>query len=231
MVFAQPESGLNMMVASGGQILALTRNMHQAFRFRDWDRFQYSTRVKKEWLRTRNMSETFAPLLVCRQMYNEAGAIFYYNTRFYCESLKDLIVFLERVPANKRKFITTIATSLDECAYYHTTTPATAFRLLAELPGLKRLDIRIDEQEWLEDQGPDASSLDMPGIKELREVKVDEVDFHGTCPIIEAAIKGDMLKPKPKESEETVDCSKKRKLDDATETVEGSVKVKSARMA
>ncbi|KAI7237739.1 hypothetical protein KC330_g2983 [Hortaea werneckii] len=52
--------------------------------------------------------------------------------------------------------------------------------------------------------------MNLPGLRKLRTMRgLDEVNFYG-CPTVEALIKADMLKPKPKPKKKRIGGTKRK---------------------
>lgn len=144
---------------------------------------------------TESTSELLALLLVNRQIFEEAMPVFYEVNHFHAADLLELTTMLKHCGARRRPHFTSISV-----AYVQSVGPRTAikaFKLLKDVKRLRRLEIETT------DAGPttggykplDSSSVpQLPGFKILNGVRVRELHFTGTCPLIEAYLRQTMVK-------------------------------------
>ena len=100
---------------------------------------------------TRNLPQILAPLLVSLQFYNEAISVFYNINHFHRLHLSHPERFLLSIPEERRKHIRHI--SVEYRMTSDTKYARPAFELLASVTRLRKFDIRIDEQIWLQNPG------------------------------------------------------------------------------
>lgn len=145
---------------------------------------------------TRPIGRILAPLLTCRQFYNEAMPTFYRTNHFRVDDLEDLIKFLDKLGPKRRKHLSHLSIA------YPTrdrTIAAEAFKVLGKIEHLRTINLRVEEATWLKwartqaerqaiKDGKDAiaarekyqSALDMPGMKRLLSIRgLEEVNVAG----------------------------------------------------
>lgn len=146
------------------------------------------------------------PLLTCRQFYNEAMPTFYRINHFHTNSLRALHSFLGFMPRNRRRHLRHITTTYwskeDQIA-------TKTFRLLLDAKNLSVLNLRIDEQNWLQSKNlkiqvdnsfPSIeveNASRMPGIATLRCLHdLDEVNLEGASEESVRVIRDSLMKLK-----------------------------------
>lgn len=155
-----------------------------------WDNYEFRNRhdgtFKCQKLRTH-----LALLSVNKEISNEAMPVFYSINSFVCSDLFHLEDFLATLAPERRE-------QLRHISFFYTKTThskaAKAFKMLGEIEKLKRLDIVIDEADFVgltkgkgERMFPDM--LKLPGFHTLRSMRaVKTVQFHGRCDTIRAAL-------------------------------------------
>ncbi|KAK4549699.1 hypothetical protein LTR36_005000 [Oleoguttula mirabilis] len=214
MVFQYPASGVLLRPLrhsyrdwSGSRgsttVALLNRSLDQPFAFDTWREAARSTYEESPYgdslLRAGLLSHVLSPLLVSRQFYNEALPIFYGINHFHFPSVGDLKQSLEGLAPNRLQHFARVSLGF---GIGEGPGRVSAFRSLAMMTGLRRLDIEVDEAGWRAKAVYDKrlmkiDALNIVGLPALRQVKSDEVHFHGPCPTFEKALKADMTRPKP----------------------------------
>lgn len=207
LVLSYPKSGMewspDLEFEQPTRFRLLTRDFGQPFSFANWDQTRPASleaRIDRDAVLSQPVSGLLAPLSVSRQFYKEAMPLFYSTNVFYFRCLHVLEAFLVTLPPLRRQHIAHVAFT------YRSENMARApptFAELVKIKHLQRLDIRIDEAQWLSDGDGEnlemyGSVTNMPGLKDLKAKRgLHEVTFHGECPTIEAMLRADMLTPKP----------------------------------
>ena len=147
-------------------------------------------------LNTRPMGRILAPLLTCRQFYNEAMPTFYRTNRFRVDNLEDLLKFLDKLGPKRRKHLSHLSIAYPR---RDRTVAAEAFRVLSRIEHLRTINLRVEEATWLKwvraqaerqaiKNGKDPitarekyqSALDMPGMHRLLSIRgLEEVNVAG----------------------------------------------------
>ncbi|KAF2771331.1 hypothetical protein EJ03DRAFT_381521 [Teratosphaeria nubilosa] len=217
MLFTLPASGVRFCHTSRWSLLEpasplrfglVSRVYHESFAFDKW-------RVPNPLLEyyTSPPSELLRPPLINRQFYLEDMPVFFGTNNFYFDVPSTMYKFLARISTERKQHIRQI--SFVHHNVISIWTPAACRQLhrqLQSLPGLRRLNISIDEQDWLTKVNKERNErqrarcgegpiemytelTNMPGIKELMELGgLDEVNFHGNCAATEQLLKSNMLK-------------------------------------
>ncbi|OQN99294.1 hypothetical protein B0A51_18870 [Rachicladosporium sp. CCFEE 5018] len=147
-----------------------------------------------------------ALLLVSKEVLKEAMPIFYRDSSFHAASPLHLINLLRGCGARRRKYFTDISV---DCSLRSDAAPAeVAFRLLAGVPGLRCLTLKIWDLQWLLKERPqitrrgvhiNTASMwdvgDIPALVELGKCKVHQIIFRGDCTRIIAYVKEHVLAP------------------------------------
>ncbi|CZT20947.1 uncharacterized protein RCC_06808 [Ramularia collo-cygni] len=132
-----------------------------------------------------------ALLRVNKEIFNEAMPVFYSINSFVCTDLFHLDIFLATLAPERREQLKHISFFYTKATYAKA---AKAFKMLGEIEKLKRLDIMIDEEDFVgltNSKGvrmfPDV--LKLPGFHTLRSMRaVKTVQFHGECDTIRDAL-------------------------------------------
>ena len=146
-----------------------------------------------------------ALLLVNKQIFEEAHAIFYGQNLFFFDCVNEMDLFLRRLPLHRKKHLTQVTFTYrirDYSAWQ------SAFHHLGPLERLRTLHIYIHEERW-EDRmrhvlHVPADVLKIPGMEALRGLRgLEEVSVLGEYrdrfsppPRLPAYLKPEMLKPK-----------------------------------
>ncbi|KAI6834356.1 hypothetical protein KC340_g6060 [Hortaea werneckii] len=166
--------------------------------------------------KTAKIKDVLAPLRVNRQFYEEAkGSFFAVNHLRFSRNFA-MRELLAKIPEPQRRHIQHV--TLD----YQVNRPDVwrakeAIALLATC-GLRKLNLHLRETDWKElgitRRGRVLKHrmdvMNLPGLRKLRTMRgLDEVNFYG-CPTVEALIKADMLKPKPKPKKKRTGGTKRK---------------------
>jgi hypothetical protein len=137
------------------------------------------------------LNDHLAILGVNKEIYNEAMPVFYSVNSFVCGDLYRLEEFLKALAAERRQ-------QLKHISFFYTkgthAKAAKAFKMLGEIKMLKRLDIWIDEEDFVGLTKSDGARmfpdvLRLPGFHTLRSLRaVKTVQFHGKCDTIREAL-------------------------------------------
>ena len=146
---------------------------------------------------TRPIKEILSIVLVNKQVREEALPVFYKINHFCFEDYKTAATVLRRMPENHRFHITQLTFDLyikKSAAYKQD------LAFITKLPQLQKLGVILDEERWLENQGPRfgvTDVKDMPGVKILSSLRgLREAKFMGGCPKLRGLLKAGMLRPK-----------------------------------
>ncbi|KAK6433429.1 hypothetical protein LTR95_010392 [Oleoguttula sp. CCFEE 5521] len=170
--------------------------------------YERSTRPSKsrQSLYTDRPADLLALLLVSKDISKEATPIFYRDNSFHAASPIQLIDLLRGCGARRRKYFTDISVN---CSLRCDAAPAeSAFRLLAGVPGLRRLTLKIWDLQWLLKDRPQitrrgvrintASMWDVDNVLalvELGKCKVHRINFQDSCTRFIAYVKEHVLAP------------------------------------
>ena len=199
MALAFPRSGLSL---ERTKLLAVTRDFGTPFSCTLWEGYWNGGQDRRDRvLHNRPIGDVLALLRVNKQFYQEAVASFYSINTFVCSGVAQLRTILKRVGV-RRAYIThiTFRYERDESGRAEE-----AFRLLASLKRLRRLNIKMNERQWSTVlrpkgngcRGRDADLLKIPGIQVLCGIRgIAEVVFEGECARIAAFLKPEMEKPR-----------------------------------
>ena len=159
MVFQYPMSGLKVKPCPwtsaserNTTFHLASRSYNESFDTTRWESGLEAYRSHGNPVETKTVGEILAPLLTCRQFYGEAMPTFYSINHFVFESLKYLLGFLVSTAAERKQHIAHLSVRYnveDVCHLDDQNTARTAFKALAELSHLRKLNICTDEQFWL----------------------------------------------------------------------------------
>ena len=152
---------------------------------------------------TVGMPQLLAPLLTCRQFYQEAMPTFYKVNHFRLCGIDTLYYFLSNIVPERRQYLTQLSVGDDWSGDdYESETAEQAFTTLSQVTHLQKLHLYLDEDFWLKRaklKGRDLSATvsGIPEIQALGSIRgLHEVEFHA-CPTFEKLLKKNMLSPKP----------------------------------
>ena len=142
------------------------------------------------------LKSILAPLLVNKQVFAEAVSCFYRTNTFYFYDIEDLHQTLSNLPPSRRQHLGHIAFRYRPVDARRA---AAAFKVLATVKHLRRLDIQIDEGFWMTNYGPLVKGkidiLRIPGMGTLRKMRgLREVVVHG-CDRVDVLLNAEMKKP------------------------------------
>ena len=197
MVASYPQSGL--ILESDGlnkiEIRADTRDFSTSFSMP-------SSQSPSSSLTVNPHQTIFSLLRASKQINEEFMSCFFNLNTFRFRGLSSLLLVSKRIPQFQTQHLRHIAFKYN----LHEGHIATeAFKWIASLDGLQRLDIHMDEGEWRLNQYPSDTSIDLfrvAGVHTLRKIRgLKEVNFHGNCANAAAILKSEMELPaKPKKA-------------------------------
>ena len=197
MVFSYPKQGLHVFKDSVKKTAIskifniYTHSYEKEFDLDVWatDR---NTAPKTRELQPRPIQGTLAPLLTCRQFYDEKMGTFFRANHFYFKRLDVLCTFLRKIGPRRKKHLSHISITI---ILDPSTTALRGLRLLGDVDHLGKLSLRFFESAWIKTKAPGflSSRVDahddistLPALTELRRLKgMEEVKFCGPCPLLE----------------------------------------------
>ncbi|KAK5746427.1 hypothetical protein LTR17_000807 [Elasticomyces elasticus] len=148
-------------------------------------------------LRPNSIGTILRPLFISREFYNEAKSIFFEVNNFYFASAFTALKVISRMSATHRSYLKSISiTHSYDDNWNEQARLEDLVGIIGDLPGLRRLTVRFNEQHWLK-RWPEYKSLGLGSmcfVRALRGLRgLDEATFID-CPIVEGLVKADMLK-------------------------------------
>jgi hypothetical protein len=126
--------------------------------------------------------------LTSRQFYKEAVPFFYSINRFYFPYLEYMKSALNSLAPSRLQYLAHISLEYEWTSVVNQRDAKQTCALLLRLEGLRKLDICIDEDRYeLRASRKDYSLRGLQSFEKLRGL--DEINFHGTCPTIEARLR------------------------------------------
>lgn len=204
-----PKSGVSVRQAERHsmkkEVVVRTKDFATEMQLSEWEDVPAPTGVRARWddfvfrnrhdgtLKCQDLRTHLALLSVNKEIFNEAMPVFYSINSFVCSDLFHLESFLATLAPERRE-------QLRHISFFYTknthSKAAKAFKMLGEIQKLKRLDIVIDEADFVgltkpKSQGermfPDV--LKLPGFHTLKSMRaVKTVQFHGNCDTIRQAL-------------------------------------------
>jgi len=150
--------------------------------------------------RTIRVADILAPLLTCRQLYQEAMPVFYSINRFHLPRHLNLLRPLTETASDRLQHFKHVSISL-----FPNPAPDSGLELLTHLTNLRKIGIFANETTWADIVEKSSSgrvmaherprmNINCQRIATLRRVKADEVIFH-KCPTLEQMLKHEMTRP------------------------------------
>ncbi|KAI7162141.1 hypothetical protein KC349_g2305 [Hortaea werneckii] len=206
LVFQYPRSGLVFLWKGQKSALVDSPTARGIQRWNIYDNLPKTARI----------TDILAPLLVNKQFYEEAKACFFAINHFHFRDHYNMAKTLAKIPESQRRHIehVTLDYGVD---YYELRAAREAIALLATC-GLKKLNLYLEEDQWKENGTTRrgrvyknrSDVMNIPGLRELRAMRgLQEVNFYN-CPTVEALIKADMLKPKPRPKKKETGGTKRK---------------------
>ena len=158
-------------------------------------------------------------LLANKQIAEEATSCFYRLNTFYCYSNEEMLEILQRLAPSRRQHLEHLAFDYVSC---NAQSGYELFELLATLPNLRKLDIRIDEDELfaqrITPRGSYFTAPTIPGLGTLAKLgRGVDVQLAGNCPTVTAHFKAMVENPSqlvdvtPKKRKQPARTAKARK--------------------
>ena len=228
MAFQLPKSGIAYSPHET-KFTMLTDDLSQPSNFAHWQAVDKGTPLAVSIPRFSSpaVGKLLGPLRVSWQFYKEAMPLFYEINHFHFANVHDMYEQVTRISDARRKHIEHISFTYSRSTSVHREerVAASIFGTMCRIKYLTRLDICIDEAEWLRHSGhvngaPSgkySSVMNMAGLGTLHKFRgLTELNFRG-CPTIEAAFKADMIKPK-----KVITVTKQKRTISAVATAEAS---------
>ena len=189
MVAACPPSGL-VLHPSGPdkiEVSAATRNFSDPFSM-------LCTQGRWPELVLNPLSTIFNLSLVNKQIYEEFTPYFFQINTFQFAGVSCISVVSQTLPSSHAQNIRHVTFKYHP---FDADSATEAFKWLASLENLQKLDVHIDEAAWKADyrSSEAINLLKLPGLFTLRKLRGLKVNFHGNCPEIAAVLKAEMEQP------------------------------------
>ncbi len=198
-VYSYPKSGvlptqLVSSVRTPWRFRVLTRSFDEDFSQEAWNegirRLRNSGKNPSYdiTLLTARTHDIFAPLLACKQFYEEAMPIFFNINRFSFPHPYSLHHSLSLLAPTRQKHITRVSFEYtDEYDTVH------ALRVLSELQNLRILDIRVEDGTFRMAMGK-VRGRGLPRLLSLRGL--DEVSLSGDCELVRDKVMKNLVRPR-----------------------------------